>query len=82
MRQGFIKQKHTNTEFVLLDTKKCEACWKCLDVCSNKVIGRINLPWHKHIRFVNGSTCIGCMKCVKICKTGAISKLNKEQADV
>ncbi|PKP05285.1 MAG: FeS-binding protein [Bacteroidetes bacterium HGW-Bacteroidetes-6] len=74
MRQGFFKREHTNTAFVMLDTKKCEACWKCLDVCTNKVIGRINLPWHKHIRFVNGSACIGCMKCVKICMTGAISK--------
>ncbi|HBX52606.1 MAG: hypothetical protein A2W98_14540 [Bacteroidetes bacterium GWF2_33_38] len=78
MRQGFFKREPTNTAFVLLDTKKCEACWKCLDVCTNNVIGRINLPWHKHIRFVNGSSCIGCMKCVKICKTGAISKLSKE----
>ena len=78
MRQGFFKREHTNTAFVLLDTKKCEACWKCLDVCTNNVIGRINLPWHKHIRFVNGSACIGCMKCVKICKGGALSKLSKE----
>lgn len=79
MRQGFFKRELTNKAFVMLDTKKCEACWKCIDVCPNNVIGRINLPWHKHIRFANGSKCIGCMKCVKICMTGAISKLNKEK---
>lgn len=78
MRQKFFNRKHTNTAFVLIDTKKCEACWKCLEVCPKNMIGRINLPWHKHIRFVNGNACIGCMKCVKICKTGAITKINNE----
>lgn len=76
MRQGFLKREHTNNKFVILDKKKCEACWKCVDVCANNVIGRINLPWHKHIRFINGCACTGCIKCVKICKTGAISKVN------
>jgi NAD-dependent dihydropyrimidine dehydrogenase PreA subunit len=77
MRQRFFKREHTNTAFVKLDTKKCEACWKCVEVCSNNVIGKINLPWHKHILIVNESACIGCMKCAKICKTVAITKLNK-----
>ncbi len=75
MRQRFIKREHTSTAFVLLDTKKCDACWKCLNVCTNNVIGRINLPWHKHVRFINGGECTGCLKCAKSCKTGAISNL-------
>jgi 2-oxoglutarate ferredoxin oxidoreductase subunit delta len=74
MRTPFFNQEHIKTRFVVLDTKKCEACWKCLDVCTNKVIGRINLPWHKHARFINQSACTGCMKCVKGCNTGALSK--------
>lgn len=78
MKLKFFNRKHTKTAFVLLDTKKCGACWKCLEVCTKNVIGRINLPWHKHIRFLNGSACIGCMKCVKICKTGAITMPNKK----
>lgn len=78
MRQGFFNREHTITAFVMLDTKNCEACWKCQNVCTNNVISRINFPWHKHVRFINGSACKGCMKCVKICKTGAISKLSKE----
>jgi NAD-dependent dihydropyrimidine dehydrogenase PreA subunit len=77
MRQGFFKREHTSTAFVLLDTKKCIACWKCLEVCSNNVIGRINMPWHKHVKFINESSCTGCLKCVKICETTAISKLFK-----
>ncbi|WP_394701023.1 4Fe-4S binding protein [uncultured Acetobacteroides sp.] len=78
MRQGFFRREHTSTTFVTLDTKKCEACWKCLKACTSNVIGRINLPWHKHIRFVSSKECKGCMKCVKACRTGAISKLIKE----
>jgi 2-oxoglutarate ferredoxin oxidoreductase subunit delta len=77
MRQGFFKREHARTAFVLLDTEKCEACWKCLNVCTNNVISRINLPWHKHARFTNRSKCSGCMKCAKICTTNAISKLIK-----
>lgn len=78
MGQGFFKREQTITVFILLNKKKCVACWKCLDVCINNVLGRINLPWHKHILLVNRSACIGCMKCVKICNTGAISKINIE----
>lgn len=64
--------------FITLDTQKCEACWKCLKACTHNVIGRINLPWHKHIRFVNGGECTGCVKCMKVCKAGAISKFINE----
>lgn len=79
MREPFFKREHTSTAFVLLDTKRCNACWKCFHVCTHNVIGRINLPWHKHSLFINGGSCVGCMKCVKICKTGAISKQNNNK---
>ncbi len=78
MRQGFFNRKYSSTAFVLLDVKKCEACWKCLEVCTKNVIGRIILPWHKHVRFINGTACVGCLMCVKSCSTGAISKLDKK----
>lgn len=75
MRQSFF-ERGIRTAFVLLDTRKCEACWKCINVCGNGVIGRINLPWHKHIRFANSNACSGCMRCVKACETGALSKIS------
>ncbi|MCX7736528.1 MAG: 4Fe-4S dicluster domain-containing protein [Candidatus Kapabacteria bacterium] len=78
MRKELFNNNHSSTAFVLLDSKLCQACWNCLDVCFNDVIGRINLPWHKHIKFIKASACKGCMKCVKSCKTGAISKIFKE----
>lgn len=81
MRQGFFKREHTNTVFVLLDTKKCKACWECIKVCSKNVIGQINLPWHKHVKFVNNSECVGCMKCIKICSVNAIVKLHKSDSN-
>lgn len=75
MRERIFKSGLKSTSFVCLDTKKCEACWECIKVCSSNVIGRINLPWHKHVKLVNSSECVGCMKCVKVCTSNAIAKL-------
>jgi NAD-dependent dihydropyrimidine dehydrogenase PreA subunit len=77
MRQRFFRREQ-KTNYVELDTEKCEACWKCMEVCTQYVISRINLPWHKHILLLNGSECIGCMKCVKTCRVGALTKLITE----
>lgn len=60
MKQLYGERQHSKTAFVILNTKKCNACWECLKVCNNNVIGRINLPWHKHARFINISKCTGC----------------------
>jgi len=77
MRQGFNKREHAGTAFVLLDTNKCTACWKCQEICANNVIRRINIPWHKHVKFANVSNCTGCLKCVKVCSSEAICKVIK-----
>ncbi len=69
----FFRAESTNTSFVRLDTKKCEACWKCIAACPKQVIGKIDLPWHKHSRFENPDRCRGCLNCVKICAYGALS---------
>jgi ferredoxin len=71
----------TRTTYIQLDTKKCIACWECLSECKNNVIGRINLPWHKHSKFVNGNDCTGCLKCVKICKSDALTKISNIKPD-
>jgi len=74
-------RRQAKTKFIQLDTKKCEACWKCQEVCSNNVFGRINIPWHKHVKFANICDCTGCLKCVNVCSPNAISKLFKGKAD-
>lgn len=33
----------TYLERIKINTKKCDACWKCLDVCQENVFGRINI---------------------------------------
>ncbi len=75
MRQRLFKNKQAKAAFITLDTKKCVACWECIDICPQNVIGRINLPWHKHAKLSNQDACIGCMKCVKVCKAKAISQI-------
>jgi uncharacterized Fe-S center protein len=42
--------RHHHTDFIYLDTGKCRACWECIGSCPNGVIGKVNLPFHKHTR--------------------------------
>lgn len=74
MKTKHENRKHAQTPYINLDTRKCTACWKCLEMCSQNVIGKINLPWHKHVRIVNGSNCTGCLRCVNVCEYNAFSK--------
>lgn len=64
-----------NTNYIVLDTRKCEACWKCMEICTNNVIGRVNLPWHKHALIIQRDNCTGCSKCIKACDFNAITKV-------
>jgi ferredoxin len=76
MEARSLNNDSKRTKFIHLDTGKCSACWNCQTVCKNDVIGRINLPWHKHARFVQSSNCTGCLKCVKVCDSGALTKIS------
>jgi NAD-dependent dihydropyrimidine dehydrogenase PreA subunit len=67
------------TKFVRLNTGKCRACWNCLDVCTNNIISRINLPWHKHTKLKNNGNCTGCLKCLKTCEFGAFELISKHK---
>ena len=75
MKPGFLRGEHVRTAFVLLDTRKCKACWKCIGTCPNKVIGKINFPGHRHSRIIKSDKCSGCLKCVKICEFGAYNSI-------
>ena len=67
-------RRQAKTKYILLDTGKCEACWKCIEACSNNVFGRVNLPWHKHALIIKSGNCTGCSRCIKTCEFNAISK--------
>jgi ferredoxin len=69
----FFNNQHTRTPFVQLDTKKCKACWKCIEICPNQIINKVDLPWHKHAKIVKQDNCMGCLYCIDICQYGAYS---------
>jgi len=75
----FLNRENKRTPFVVLNTKNCKGCWKCIENCSNSVINKIDLPWHKHALIVNPDACNGCLYCIKICSSGAY-KLAHEKA--
>ena len=73
MKTKLKNRKHAQTPYINLDTGKCTACWKCLKICSQNVIGKINLPWHKHAHINNEENCTGCLRCVKECESHALT---------
>ena len=71
-----MHQRSMRTKSILLDTGKCEACWKCIETCANDVIGKINFFFHKHAVISTPGNCTGCLKCTKVCTHEAIRRLN------
>jgi len=61
------------TAFINLDTRLCQACWKCMAACQHRVLGKIDLPFHKHVRIARAAKCKGCKKCVQACHERAIT---------
>jgi NAD-dependent dihydropyrimidine dehydrogenase PreA subunit len=72
----FFNHEHKRTPFIRLDTQKCKACWKCIKNCSNQVIGKVDLSWHKHALIVEPDACTGCLKCIEVCNNEAYLKVN------
>lgn len=56
-----------STKYVAMNPSHCVACWKCVEQCPKKVIGKVGFLWHKHAVICNADACIGCKKCVKTC---------------
>ncbi len=67
-----FNHRHNGTKYIVLVTRLCQACWACVEVCPNGVLGKINLPFHKHAHIDNASACKGCRKCVNVCTNHAI----------
>lgn len=82
MRPRFFNRHHAYSPFVKLDTHRCKACWKCLEVCPHQVIGKVDLPWHKHALIINADRCSGCLTCLKICSCGSYSRVDKTRLDM
>lgn len=63
------------TEFVAIDTRRCEACRRCVEACREDVLGMVSLFFHKHAKVNHAERCRGCLRCVKICERRAIQPL-------
>ena len=71
---GFFHSNHSETPYIKLDRSKCHACWECIPVCSNAVIGKVDFLGHRHALIDKEDKCTGCAKCVKTCKFNAYIK--------
>ena len=36
------------TDHVLLDRRRCEACWECVEACPKGVLGAVSFGPHRH----------------------------------
>jgi hypothetical protein len=45
----FFNREHTRTSHIQLDSRRYKACWKCIDVYSNQIISKVDLPRHIHV---------------------------------
>jgi ferredoxin len=77
----FFKRENKRTQFIRLDTKKCKACWICINNCINQVIGKVDLSFHKHALIVNPGACTGCLNCLTVCKFNAYSETDRVKQD-
>ena len=65
------------TRFIRLDTRQCKACWECVNACPRGVLGKVDLPFHKHARVDRAEQCKGCLRCARTCPNGAIQAKEK-----
>jgi len=61
------------TPFVALDRSLSKACWCCMAVCPEAVLGKVEFGWHKHAVVDSDERCTGCGSCLEACKSGALS---------
>ena len=75
MRIHFFSPDHLGTGYIQLYSRNCMACWECIRICPQKVIGKVDIIIHKHARINSSKECTGCLKCVRTCKNGAIEPI-------
>ena len=76
LKSAIFNRAHTRTAFIRLDTERCNACWECIEHCSNRVIGKVDMPWHKHTLLIAPDNCTGCLTCIDVCRHGAYTVVN------
>ena len=72
-----MSSKRTRTEYILIDTGKCKACWDCIDECKHDTLGKLNFWIHKHVIIKNAENCCGCKKCIEVCPNGVFKSVDQ-----
>jgi 2-oxoglutarate ferredoxin oxidoreductase subunit delta len=67
-------QHGSGTDHVLLDLRRCEACWECVDVCPQGVLAVISFGPHRHAVVEHPDDCTGCLACTNVCEAGALTR--------
>lgn len=58
---------------VTIDIEKCDACFKCADVCPSNCLEKANNGAKDHVA-VKVDECIDCYLCVTECPTQALQQ--------
>lgn len=74
-----VRTGRKTTKYIIADTSKCEACWKCIEECEYDVLGNVNFWFHKHIFFKKADECRGCRKCVTICPNDVFAPIAQKK---
>ena len=72
-----MARRHIITEYLDIDTGKCSACGKCIEVCLQQVLKLVGIKFlvnHRHIKVAKPKECIGCLSCVEACPENAIKE--------
>jgi 2-oxoglutarate ferredoxin oxidoreductase subunit delta len=70
--------RHRETSYIRLNTHQCKACWDCVTACPQNVLGKVDLPFHKHARVDQAEKCKGCLCCIN----GAIQSKEKTHGNL
>lgn len=63
---------------IVLNRDRCKACYLCVDVCPNQVLGtdeKVNSLGYYPIKADEDKKCIGCAVCARVCPDMAIEKV-------
>lgn len=77
MKFRLFRRRGNTTKFISFNSRNCEACWKCVEVCAQNVFGKIEVFNHRHACIDEPDNCTGCRKCVKACEFNAFSYIKQ-----
>ncbi|MDR0664855.1 MAG: ferredoxin family protein [Helicobacteraceae bacterium] len=74
MQKMLQRLNRVKTPYIWVNPRNCVACWRCIEVCPKRVIGKKAFLWHRHVYIKNAEDCIGCNRCAKVCSKEVFSQ--------